>query len=32
MKERKMYTIDKKEIERRVSRMDLTDILNEKLV
>lgn len=32
MKERKMYTIDKKEIERRVSRMDLTDIFNEKLV
>ena len=32
MKERKMYTIDKQEIERRVSRMDLTDIFNEKLI
>ena len=28
MKERKMYTIDKKEIERRVSRMDFTDNFN----
>lgn len=32
MKERKMYTIDKQEIERRVNRMDLKDIFNEKLV
>jgi hypothetical protein len=32
MKERKMYTIDKQEIERRVDRMDLTDIFSEKLV
>ncbi len=32
MKERNMYTIDKQEIEHRVSRMDLTDIFNEKLV
>lgn len=32
MKERKMYTLDRKEIERRVLRMDLKDIFSEKLV
>lgn len=32
MKERKMYTLDPQEIERRVARMDLKDIFSEKLV
>lgn len=32
MKERNMYTIDKQEIRRRVERMDLVNIFDEKLV
>jgi len=32
MKERNIYTIDKQEIRRRVERIDLADIFNEKLV
>ncbi len=32
MKERNMYTIENQEIRRRVERMDLIDIFNEKLV